>query len=254
MKNIYFIVINLAMILVLLTAGCGGGDNPFAGPTGSVIGVVVDEGNGKGIEGVSVVCGQDSATTNLLGEFEIDKADAGTDTITATKAGYIGLGNDTAQVTVQANNTVNVGTLKLAKVNNGAVNLTNLTPIAFNDIRFDSATFNSLIYPNTVFGNTGMTDNDAVAVYFLNGRFVEFRTTVGINDNSPYASELYKFLFFVDDVKVFEVSRIRGETTKVTFDVNGAAELRLEIRCSNSATGRAGGYYAGFGDARLTVP
>jgi len=251
MNKLVFMAITLALILLPLTSGCGGGGSLFSVPTGSVRGIVVDEGSGEGIEGVSVVCGQDSALTNSIGQFEIDKSNAGVATITAAKAGYIGIGSDAKQVTVKKNQVVDAGTLKLAKVTSGSVYLTDLIPIAFNDIRTGSATFLNQAYPHTIFGNSVMADNDAVAVFFLNDKFKEFRATVGVNDKTPYKSERYKFLCFLDGVKVSDVSRIQGEAMLISFDVSGASELRLEIRCSNSTAGRAGGYYAGFGDARL---
>jgi hypothetical protein len=252
MKKLVLAVITLALLILPLTSGCGGGgDNPFSGLTGAVRGVVVDEGNGKGIEGVSVVCGQDSALTNNKGEFEIDKSDAGVEIITAAKADYMGIGNDTMQVTVIENQVTNVGILKLAKLTGGSVNLTDLSPIAYNDFRTGSATFLNQVYPSTIFGSSPMADNDAVVVYIINGRFTEFKATVGVNDTTPYKSETYKFLCFIDGVKVSEIDGTHGQISQMNVNVSGATEIRLEIRCFDSAAGRAGANDAGFGDARL---
>lgn len=241
----------LGCAMIIFVSGCGSGDNPFAGPTGSVRGFVVDEGTGKGIAGVSVVCGQDSAMTDSKGQFVIDNSDTGLETVTATASGYMGIGNETTQVTVVENSNVDAGTLRLAKLTDGYVNLTDLTPNAFNDIRIGSLTIKSQTWDKSILGATELKDNDAVAIYSINGKFAEFRATAGVDDASTYVLETYKFLVYVDGALASEVNRMRGESTDIAVSVTGATEIRLEIRCSDSDTGRAGGYFAGFGNARL---
>ena len=245
------IALVFAAVLALIASGCSTGDNPWSGPTGTVKGLVVDEGTGKGIEGVNVVCGSDSAVTNSKGQFQIDMADAGAETVTAAKTGYLGLGKDTKEVTVVENSTVDAGTLRLAKLTDGDLYLADLYPIAFNDIRTGTIVFKGTTYYRAILGDNDLANNDAVAVFFIDGKFDQFRATAGVDDNSSNSTDFYKFLVFVDGTKHSEVDLKRGDNINMTVDVTGADEVRVEIRCPDTAAGRAGGYYAGFAEARL---
>jgi hypothetical protein len=246
-------LIILGAIILLITSGCGGGDNPWTGPTGAVGGQVVDEGTGKGIVGVTVKCGNDMALTGEKGIFLIDQADTGVETATASGTGYIGLGKETKQVTVIENSTVDVGTLRLARLTDDFVYLADLSAIAFNDVRVGKATFKNHAYDQTIMGDDELADNDAVAEFFIGGKFTQFKATAGVDDSSSYPSQYYKFLVLVDDVKEVDIERSAGEAMNLTVDVTGATYVRLEIRCQNSAAGRAGGHFAGFGDARVVL-
>jgi hypothetical protein len=235
--------------------GCGAS---ILGPFGNVKGQVVDEGSGNGIGGATVkFAGKPgkSGVTDSWGNFFIEDVEIGQDTITASDAGYMNIGNGQAPVNIEEDSTTNVSDLKLVKITNKAVYLSDMAYVQRDDLIDDEQLqINAIIYYYSIVGYYRASDQECSIEYNIYRLFKRFKAIAGVDDSSPYESQKYKFRVYVDDVLAFESAELgRSEAADINVSVENALRVRLVVLNGGSWEARDGAKYAGFGDPRVTL-
>ncbi|MEN6520052.1 MAG: NPCBM/NEW2 domain-containing protein [Armatimonadota bacterium] len=245
-----FILAATAILLIVLLQGCGGGGGGSSSGKGSIEGKVRNS-EGTALPHATVTAGGKNATTDNDGNFTINDVSAGTQTVSASLAGYFNDGRGSASVQVVDKNTTSGSSLILVPTSNGEVFIWHLAASSSDyDSNPQQKQLGGTIYYDSLFRNGGWIFDDYLeAIYSLGRRYSRFKATIGVADDESDLTSHLVFKVIGDGNTLYQSEPLKvGMIDNVDVDVSNVLTLQLQVYCVDDEKPAAV-----WGNARLSL-